>query len=109
MKAVSQSTCWMRLKKGIKVAALGVTLVTIAAASAQAEGRHDQGRYERQDGRHWGGEREWREHSGRAHHYWYGPRYVEQRRVVYAPPVIYAPPPVYREPGFTLFLPLNIR
>jgi hypothetical protein len=67
-------------------AVVAVTLGSLAASPASAEGWRDH------DRRGWH-EREWREHDWR----WRRPYYVAPS-YYYPPPVVYAPPPVYAAP-----------
>jgi hypothetical protein len=94
MKTISNPAGGRRLQKIARGLALGVLLITVAAASAHAV---DQ----RGHGRPTGGDRDWRQHEGRRHGY-------SEPGVVYAPPVVYTPPQ-YEEPGFNLIVPLNFR
>jgi ABC-type Zn2+ transport system substrate-binding protein/surface adhesin len=113
MNRTSIPTNKLRLNKVVACLAFGLAFVTAATVSASADDRQDHGRQgaeHHDNGKHGGHQdRDWNEHEGHAHHYWYRPYFQPEPEVVYAPPVVYSPPPVYEEPGFSLIFPLHIR
>ncbi len=110
MNVLSKYLCAVTLRSVITSVALGVMLLAVCGAPAQAQGwRNDHGR-----GRPAVVNRNWRDHEYRASHSWDGRRYRQGPGVIYAPPLVYAPPPYYAEPeygggpAFNFIIPLHI-